>query len=218
MNSKELNEGDLSVNFSTITPKKPNSALRKVARVRLTSGFEITAYIPGIGHNSQEHSSVLVRGGRVKDLPGVRYHIVRGTLDAVGVKDRQQGRSTGYHETKDLLSKEILLGTLICPRFNIEIISEVFPDFVRHFFLHYFGNPRTQSYGYVKYRISNPSRKGMETDTQFQVSKQNYILDLIDTYRILRKAVFDESRMYGLEGDLSYLSRSTLQYGVKKPK
>nr|YP_010581660.1 ribosomal protein S12 [Cymbaria mongolica]YP_010581703.1 ribosomal protein S12 [Cymbaria mongolica]URT60396.1 ribosomal protein S12 [Cymbaria mongolica]URT60439.1 ribosomal protein S12 [Cymbaria mongolica] len=76
-----------------INPKKPNSALRKVARVRLTSGFEITAYIPGIGHNSQEHSSVLVRGGRVKDLPGVRYHIVRGTLDAVGVKDRQQGRS-----------------------------------------------------------------------------------------------------------------------------
>nr|NP_084768.1 ribosomal protein S12 [Oenothera elata subsp. hookeri]YP_001687116.1 ribosomal protein S12 [Oenothera argillicola]YP_001687161.1 ribosomal protein S12 [Oenothera argillicola]YP_001687262.1 ribosomal protein S12 [Oenothera glazioviana]YP_001687307.1 ribosomal protein S12 [Oenothera glazioviana]YP_001687346.1 ribosomal protein S12 [Oenothera biennis]YP_001687391.1 ribosomal protein S12 [Oenothera biennis]YP_001687430.1 ribosomal protein S12 [Oenothera parviflora]YP_001687475.1 ribosomal pr len=77
----------------TINPKKPNSALRKVARVRLTSGFEITAYIPGIGHNSQEHSVVLVRGGRVKDLPGVRYHIVRGTLDAVGVKDRQQGRS-----------------------------------------------------------------------------------------------------------------------------
>nr|YP_008815183.1 ribosomal protein S12 [Kalopanax septemlobus]AGG39351.1 ribosomal protein S12 [Kalopanax septemlobus] len=79
--------------YQTITPKKPNSALRKVARVRLTSGFEITAYIPGIGHNSQEHSVVLVRGGRVKDLPGVRYHIVRGTLDAVGVKDRQQGRS-----------------------------------------------------------------------------------------------------------------------------
>nr|YP_009654927.1 ribosomal protein S12 [Rhizophora stylosa]YP_009654971.1 ribosomal protein S12 [Rhizophora stylosa]YP_009740237.1 ribosomal protein S12 [Rhizophora x lamarckii]YP_009740281.1 ribosomal protein S12 [Rhizophora x lamarckii]QGX43669.1 ribosomal protein S12 [Rhizophora mucronata]QCI56304.1 ribosomal protein S12 [Rhizophora stylosa]QCI56305.1 ribosomal protein S12 [Rhizophora stylosa]QGX43670.1 ribosomal protein S12 [Rhizophora mucronata]QIC55045.1 ribosomal protein S12 [Rhizophora x lamarcki len=77
----------------TITPKKPNSALRKVARVQLTSGFEITAYIPGIGHNLQEHSVVLVRGGRVKDLPGVRYHIVRGTLDAVGVKDRQQGRS-----------------------------------------------------------------------------------------------------------------------------
>nr|YP_010234015.1 ribosomal protein S12 [Coriaria nepalensis]YP_010234060.1 ribosomal protein S12 [Coriaria nepalensis]QTA71737.1 ribosomal protein S12 [Coriaria nepalensis]QTA71772.1 ribosomal protein S12 [Coriaria nepalensis] len=76
-----------------IPPKKPNSALRKVARVRLTSGFEITAYIPGIGHNLQEHSVVLVRGGRVKDLPGVRYHIVRGTLDAVGVKDRQQGRS-----------------------------------------------------------------------------------------------------------------------------
>nr|YP_009241895.1 ribosomal protein S12 [Sagittaria lichuanensis]YP_009241940.1 ribosomal protein S12 [Sagittaria lichuanensis]AMQ13514.1 ribosomal protein S12 [Sagittaria lichuanensis]AMQ13515.1 ribosomal protein S12 [Sagittaria lichuanensis]UDZ61246.1 ribosomal protein S12 [Sagittaria lichuanensis] len=77
----------------TINPKKPNSALRKVARVRLTSGFEITAYIPGIGHNLQEHSVVLVRGGRVKDLPGVRYHIVRGTLDAVGVKNRQQGRS-----------------------------------------------------------------------------------------------------------------------------
>nr|YP_010707869.1 ribosomal protein S12 [Helicanthes elasticus]YP_010707909.1 ribosomal protein S12 [Helicanthes elasticus]WCQ87217.1 ribosomal protein S12 [Helicanthes elasticus]WCQ87218.1 ribosomal protein S12 [Helicanthes elasticus] len=87
--------GNLSVNFSAITPKKPNSALRKVARVRLTSGFEITAYIPGIGHNLQEHSVVLVRGGRVKDLPGVRYHIVRGTLDAVGVKDRQQGRSMG---------------------------------------------------------------------------------------------------------------------------
>nr|QXG82959.1 ribosomal protein S12 [Stylidium debile]QXG83004.1 ribosomal protein S12 [Stylidium debile]UVW83056.1 ribosomal protein S12 [Ficus religiosa]UVW83057.1 ribosomal protein S12 [Ficus religiosa] len=81
------------VRLVTITPKKPNSALRKVARVRLTSGFEITAYIPGIGHNLQEHSVVLVRGGRVKDLPGVRYHIVRGTLDAVGVKDRQQGRS-----------------------------------------------------------------------------------------------------------------------------
>ncbi|MFS8775608.1 30S ribosomal protein S12 [Synechococcus sp. W65.1] len=77
----------------TTTPKKPNSALRKVARVRLTSGFEITAYIPGIGHNLQEHSVVLVRGGRVKDLPGVRYHIIRGTLDAAGVKDRKQGRS-----------------------------------------------------------------------------------------------------------------------------
>nr|YP_010166790.1 30S ribosomal protein S12 [Zephyranthes mesochloa]YP_010166834.1 30S ribosomal protein S12 [Zephyranthes mesochloa]QRZ00909.1 30S ribosomal protein S12 [Agapanthus coddii]QRZ01660.1 30S ribosomal protein S12 [Crinum asiaticum var. pedunculatum]QRZ02124.1 30S ribosomal protein S12 [Lycoris radiata]QRW36024.1 30S ribosomal protein S12 [Zephyranthes mesochloa]QRW36068.1 30S ribosomal protein S12 [Zephyranthes mesochloa] len=83
--------------YVTITPKKPNSALRKVARVRLTSGFEITAYIPGIGHNSQEHSVVLVRGGRVKDLPGVRYHIVRGTLDAVGVKDRQQGRSSALN-------------------------------------------------------------------------------------------------------------------------
>lgn len=78
----------------TITPKKPNSALRKVARVRLTSGFEITAYIPGIGHNLQEHSVVLVRGGRVKDLPGVRYRIIRGTLDAVAVKNRQQGRSS----------------------------------------------------------------------------------------------------------------------------
>lgn len=77
----------------TMTPKKPNSALRKVARVRLSSGFEITAYIPGIGHNLQEHSVVLVRGGRVKDLPGVRYHIVRGTLDTSGVKDRVQGRS-----------------------------------------------------------------------------------------------------------------------------
>nr|YP_009425261.1 ribosomal protein S12 [Asplenium prolongatum]YP_009425308.1 ribosomal protein S12 [Asplenium prolongatum]ASU94026.1 ribosomal protein S12 [Asplenium prolongatum]ASU94028.1 ribosomal protein S12 [Asplenium prolongatum] len=77
----------------TTTPKKPNSALRKVARVRLTSKFEVTAYIPGIGHNLQEHSVVLVRGGRVKDLPGVRYHIVRGTLDAVGVKDRKKGRS-----------------------------------------------------------------------------------------------------------------------------
>nr|YP_009863546.1 ribosomal protein S12 [Dalbergia yunnanensis]QKD77664.1 ribosomal protein S12 [Dalbergia odorifera]QWW33480.1 ribosomal protein S12 [Maackia amurensis]QWW33642.1 ribosomal protein S12 [Piptanthus nepalensis]QKD77830.1 ribosomal protein S12 [Dalbergia yunnanensis]QKD77913.1 ribosomal protein S12 [Dalbergia yunnanensis] len=84
----------------TITPKKPNSALRKVARVRLTSGFEITAYIPGIGHNLQEHSVVLVRGGRVKDLPGVRYHIVRGTLDAVGVKDRQQGRSSALYGAK----------------------------------------------------------------------------------------------------------------------
>jgi hypothetical protein len=82
----------------------------------------------------------------------------------------------------------------------------------------FFGNPRTRSYGYVKYKISNPSRKRRETDTQLKVSKQNSILDLIDTYRILWKAVFDESRMYGLEGDLSYLSGSTLQYGVKKPK
>nr|QGZ20303.1 ribosomal protein S12 [Rhododendron delavayi] len=77
----------------TITPKKPNSAFRKVARVKLTSGFVITAYIPGIGHTLQEHSVVLVRGGRVKDLPGVKYHIVRGALDAVPVKNRQQGRS-----------------------------------------------------------------------------------------------------------------------------
>jgi small subunit ribosomal protein S12 len=77
----------------TTTPKKPNSALRKVARVRVTSGFEITAYIPGIGHNLQEHSVVLIRGGRVKDLPGVRYHIIRGTLDIAGVKRRNQGRS-----------------------------------------------------------------------------------------------------------------------------
>ncbi len=77
----------------TTTPKKPNSALRKVARVRLTNGMEVTSYIPGEGHNLQEHSVVLIRGGRVKDLPGVRYHIVRGTLDAVGVSDRRQGRS-----------------------------------------------------------------------------------------------------------------------------
>ena len=77
----------------TTTPKKPNSALRKVARVRLTSGFEVTAYIPGIGHNIQEHSVVLIRGGRVKDLPGCRYHVVRGTLDANGIKERRQGRS-----------------------------------------------------------------------------------------------------------------------------
>ncbi len=81
------------VRVYTTTPKKPNSALRKVARVRLTSGYEVTSYIPGIGHNLQEHSVVLVRGGRVKDLPGVRYHIVRGTLDAVGVQDRKQSRS-----------------------------------------------------------------------------------------------------------------------------
>lgn len=77
----------------TTTPKKPNSALRKVARVRLTSGFEVTAYIGGIGHNIQEHSVVLIRGGRVKDLPGVRYHVVRGALDSAGVKDRKQSRS-----------------------------------------------------------------------------------------------------------------------------
>ncbi len=77
----------------TTTPKKPNSALRKVARVRLTNGFEVTSYIPGEGHNLQEHSIVLIRGGRVKDLPGVRYHIVRGTLDAAGVNDRKQSRS-----------------------------------------------------------------------------------------------------------------------------
>lgn len=77
----------------TVTPKKPNSALRKVARVRLTNGIEVTAYIPGIGHNLQEHSVVLIRGGRVKDLPGVRYHIVRGTLDTSGVSDRAQSRS-----------------------------------------------------------------------------------------------------------------------------
>ena len=77
----------------TSTPKKPNSALRKVARVRLTNGIEVTSYIPGVGHNLQEHSVVLIRGGRVKDLPGVRYHIVRGTLDSIGVQDRRQSRS-----------------------------------------------------------------------------------------------------------------------------
>jgi len=77
----------------TFTPKKPNSALRKVARVRLTNGIEVTAYIPGIGHNLQEHSAVMIRGGRVKDLPGVRYHIIRGTLDTLGVEDRRKSRS-----------------------------------------------------------------------------------------------------------------------------
>lgn len=77
----------------TTTPKKPNSALRKVARVRLTNGYEVTAYIPGVGHNLQEHSVVLIRGGKVKDLPGVRYHIIRGTLDSAGVANRLQSRS-----------------------------------------------------------------------------------------------------------------------------
>ena len=81
------------VRVYTTTPKKPNSALRKVARVRLTNGIEVTTYIPGIGHNLQEHSIVLIRGGRVKDLPGVRYNIIRGTLDSIGVQDRRQGRS-----------------------------------------------------------------------------------------------------------------------------
>ena len=81
------------IKVTTVTPRKPNSALRKVARVRLTNGMEVTAYIPGIGHNLQEHSVVMIRGGRVKDLPGVRYHIVRGTLDAAGTKDRKSSRS-----------------------------------------------------------------------------------------------------------------------------
>ena len=81
------------VRVYTTTPKKPNSALRKVARVRLTNGIEVTTYIPGVGHNLQEHSVVLIRGGRVKDLPGVRYHVVRGTLDTLGVDGRRQGRS-----------------------------------------------------------------------------------------------------------------------------
>ena len=83
----------VATRVGTMTPKKPNSALRKVARVRLTNGFEVTSYIPGIGHNLQEHSVVLIRGGRVKDLPGVRYHIVRGALDTAGVADRKQSRS-----------------------------------------------------------------------------------------------------------------------------
>jgi small subunit ribosomal protein S12 len=81
------------IQVKTTTPKKPNSALRKIARVRLTNGIEVTAYIPGIGHNLQEHSVVLIRGGRVKDLPGIRYHIIRGTLDTAGVTDRKRGRS-----------------------------------------------------------------------------------------------------------------------------
>lgn len=100
-NSKKKREIDLNSPLKrgvctvvkTTTPKKPNSALRKVARVKLSNGYEVTAYIPGIGHNLQEHSVVIIRGGRVKDLPGVRYHIVRGTLDAQGVANRMQGRS-----------------------------------------------------------------------------------------------------------------------------
>jgi ribosomal protein S12 len=94
---KRTIQGISFVNFSTTTSKKPNSILHKVARVILTSRFEITTYIPGIGHNLQEHFVVLVRGGKVKDLPGVRYHIVRGTLDVVGVKDHQQGRFSALY-------------------------------------------------------------------------------------------------------------------------
>ena len=95
------------VQVKTTTPKKPNSALRKIARVRLTNGIEVTAYIPGEGHELQEHSVVLIRGGRVKDLPGVRYHIVRGALDASGVANRQQGRSKyGSKQTKALVESE----------------------------------------------------------------------------------------------------------------
>jgi len=91
----------------TTTPKKPNSALRKVARVRLSNGIEVTSYIPGIGHNLQEHSVVLIRGGRVKDLPGVRYHIIRGTLDAAGVANRMQGRSKyGAKKPKSAVGKK----------------------------------------------------------------------------------------------------------------
>jgi small subunit ribosomal protein S12 len=91
------------VQVRTVTPKKPNSALRKVARVRLTNGMEVTAYIPGEGHTLQEHSAVLIRGGRVKDLPGVRYHIIRGALDAQGVQGRKRGRSKyGTRRTEEL--------------------------------------------------------------------------------------------------------------------
>ena len=101
LNSKKKVETDISCPqkrgvctvVKTVTPKKPNSALRKIARVRLTNGMEVSSYIPGIGHNLQEHSVVLIRGGRVKDLPGVRYHIIRGTMDCAGVKDRLQSRS-----------------------------------------------------------------------------------------------------------------------------
>ena len=92
-NSRAPQKRGVCTVVKTVTPKKPNSALRKVARVRLSNGYEVTSYIPGIGHNLQEHSVVLIRGGRVKDLPGVRYHIIRGTLDTAGVKDRMQGRS-----------------------------------------------------------------------------------------------------------------------------
>lgn len=92
-NTKSPQKRGVCTSVKTVTPKKPNSALRKVARVRLTNGIEVTAYIPGIGHNLQEHSVVLIRGGRVKDLPGVRYHIVRGTLDTAGVANRNQARS-----------------------------------------------------------------------------------------------------------------------------
>ena len=96
---KKMNESNspqkrgVCTSVKTVTPKKPNSALRKIARVKLTTGMEVTAYIPGVGHNLQEHSVVLIRGGRVKDLPGVRYHIIRGTLDTVGVAKRKQARS-----------------------------------------------------------------------------------------------------------------------------
>ena len=95
----------------TVTPKKPNSALRKVARVRLTNGIEVTAYIPGIGHNLQEHSVVLIRGGRVKDIPGVRYHIIRGTLDTAGVSDRNQARSK--YGAKRPKKKEVKIGNML---------------------------------------------------------------------------------------------------------
>ena len=104
----------------TSTPKKPNSALRKVARVRLTNGIEVTAYIPGIGHNLQEHSVVLVRGGRVKDLPGVRYHVVRGALDTAGVQDRGQSRSK--YGAKKPKNKQ----NIICKMWNHRYIVHLF--------------------------------------------------------------------------------------------
>ncbi|KAI5648553.1 hypothetical protein M9H77_34558 [Catharanthus roseus] len=146
----------------------------------LNEEFEITAYITGIGNNLQEYSVVLVRAGRVMDFPGVKYHIIRGILDVVGATE------AGYHETKNLISKEIRFGTLICPRFNVEIISKVFPDFVcdskyldffriglsqiamvrSTSFLQYFGNLRTKSYGYVKYKIFNPNRKGRKSQNK----------------------------------------------------
>ncbi|KAG5588342.1 hypothetical protein H5410_048776 [Solanum commersonii] len=184
MNSKELNEESVAVRVTYLStfplspPKKPNYALRKVVRVRLTSGFEITAYIPGIGHNSQEHFVVLVRGVRVKDLPGVRYHIVRGTLDAVGVKDCQQGRSSA----------------LFSLTLSVSTNNSKYLDFFR----------------------TGSSQIAMIRSTFFYTISETQGLNRMDI--ILRKIVFDESRMYGLEGDLSYLSRSTLQYGVKKPK
>lgn len=93
INTKSPQKRGVCTVVKTVTPKKPNSALRKVARVRLSNGYEVTSYIPGIGHNLQEHSVVLIRGGRVKDIPGVRYHIIRGTLDTAGVVDRMQARS-----------------------------------------------------------------------------------------------------------------------------
>lgn len=101
-------ERGVCTRVGTMTPKKPNSALRKYARVRLSNGMEVTAYIPGIGHNLQEHSVVLIRGGRVKDLPGVRYHIIRGTLDCAGVNDRKQSRS--LYGTKKPKNKSIVKG------------------------------------------------------------------------------------------------------------
>jgi small subunit ribosomal protein S12 len=105
VNSQGPFKRGVCIKVATTTPKKPNSALRKIARVRLTNGMEVTAYIPGIGHNLQEHSIVMIRGGRVQDLPGVRYHVVRGVLDAAGVENRKRGRSR-YGAKKPKESKE----------------------------------------------------------------------------------------------------------------